>query len=249
MGTSKGYELPKGGDWEPLKDEATRFASAGGAGSTRPVDLLQSFVRTLGGSGRVSRGRGVGQTRSSGGHPARHVGRALVGFLADVSSEGLNVALERAGLAHLIGKSATDVCAGLADAFSEPGSTLDEHAARLALVRLNDEILGAAVTYEEVEAALNQQLDTDGVALLLARFFANYLYELFCRGFYERWVKKVGSAEATRLLKAVKDAIDWNLRARLQPRDLSTINWSGPEGARMAEDVMRETLEIFEVVP
>lgn len=155
--------------------------------------------------------------------------------------------MREVGLADLIGKPADEVSAGLLDALAEPGSTLDEHAARLALAKLNDELFKGAKTYEDAGRALSAAVDGQGLARLLGGFFGNYLYERFCRDFYENWIKKVGSSKAASSLKSIKDCIESSIKAKLAGRDLSRFRWRGREGLRLSEQVMQETLEIFEV--
>lgn len=150
-------------------------------------------------------------------------------------------------MSDLIGKPAEEVASGLLDALAAPGSTLDEHAARIALAKLNDELFKGAKTYEDVGRVLSAALDGPGLARILASFFGHYLYERFCRDFYETWVKKVGSSQAGRSLKSIKDCIESSLKAKLTGRDVTRVNWRGREGLRLTEQVMRETLEIFEV--
>jgi hypothetical protein len=161
----------------------------------------------------------------------------------------LDEALREAGLADLIGKTAGEVSAGLLDTLAGPSSTLDEHAARLALAKLNDELLKDAKSYEDVDRVLSAALDRQGLTRILAGFFGHYIYERFCRDFYEAWRKKVGQSQAARSLKSIKDCIESSLRAKLTGRDVTRVNWKGREGKRLTEQVMQETLEIFEVTP
>lgn len=262
MGTSKGYRMPTGGDWTPLKKDATQFANEGGQGPVSPQTLLRDYLAASGGARGLARGVGGGGARGVGagaqgggtssgggrtGRAAREVGRSVGGFLSSVASVGLEGALREAGLSDLVGRPAEEVSAGMLNALAEPGSTLDDHAARLALVKLNDELLRDALTYEDTERALSEALDGRGLAGILASFFGHYLYERFCRDFYENWVKKVGSSKATRLMKSIKDCIESSLKAKLVGRDVTRLNWKGREGLRLTEQVMRETLEIFEV--
>ena len=265
--------MPTGGNWTPLKREATRFVQgSGGDGPEpdapqRPVapeSLLRNYLHVLGGAKKLSQGTGggdsggtTGGTRKGGGgggrgggrtgRAARNTGRSLGGFLSSVSSVGLTEALREVGLSHLIGHSAADVSLGLLDTLAAPASTLDEHAARLALAKVNDEILGDAQTYAEVQTALTEILDNQGLTRVIANFFGEYLYQIFCRDFYEGWMKKVGASEAGRALKNVKDCIASALRARLVNRDLTKLDWRGREGLRITQSIMRDTLEIFEV--
>jgi len=249
MGTSKGYGMPTGGEWTPLKREATQFAGEGGQGPVSPQRLLRDYLGASGGARALARGTGGGGAGGGGrtGRAAREIGRSVGGFLSNVASVGLEGALREAGLDDLVGRPAQEISAGLLNALAQAGSTLDDHAARLALVRLNDDLLRDALTYEDSERALSEALDGQGLARILASFFGHYLYERFCRDFYENWVKKVGSSEATRLMKSIKDCIESSLRAKLIGRDVTRLNWKGREGLRLTERVMRETLEIFEV--
>lgn len=104
MGTSTGYNMPTGGDWTPLKREATKFVKDedGGSGNNpnpvSPEKLLSDFLRTYagggggstsggggggggsaGGRGRGGGGGGGGGGRGGGGGTGRSFGRAARG--------------------------------------------------------------------------------------------------------------------------------------------------------------------------
>jgi hypothetical protein len=260
MGTSKGYDMPSGGNWTPLKTDATSFVKNEGRGSVSSAKLLADYLRANGGARSMASGSGTG-TRPSGdgkkgdrggvgggGSAARSAGRKLGGFLSSVGAVGLDEALRDAGLVDLIGKPAKEVVSGLLDILAEPGSTLDEHVARLALAKLNDDLLRGAETYEDVERALSQALDQRGLAHILGSFFGHYLYERFCRDFYENWVKRVGSIQATRSLKSIKDYIELRIKAKLIGRDFAKVKWRTREGLRLSQQVLQDTLEVFEVI-
>jgi hypothetical protein len=263
MGTSKGYRMPTGGDWTPLKTEATNFVKDGGHGSVAPEKLLSDYLKANGGakfiahagsSGKGGSGSSGGAAGGSGGggggrggRAARNTGRNLGGFLSRVGAVGLDDALREVGLSSLIGKSAEDVSAGLLDVLAEPGSSLDEHASRIALAKLYDEMFKSARTYEDVGRILSTTLDSQGLAQILARFFGQYIYARFARDFYENWLAKEGPSRARASLKSIKDCIESSLKTKLVGRDLTRLNWRGKDGLRLTEQVMRETLEIFEV--
>jgi hypothetical protein len=256
MGTSTGYGMPTGGDWTPLKTDATQFVKDDGNGPISPAKLLRSYLRAHGGASGIARGdggraQGGGGRRGSGGpggSGARKVGRNIGSFLSAVGSIGLDGALREAGLVHLIGKPAAEVSAGLLDALSDPGSTLDDHAARIALAKLNDELLAGTETYEDVGHALAEVLDQQGLVSILARFFGYYVYERFCRDFYERWRKKVGAGQADRSLKSIKDYIQSRLQVELLGQDVMQMTWRGNEGMMLTEQILQDTLKIFEVM-
>ena len=250
MGTSKGYDMPTGGNWTPLKTEATRFAKDEGQGPVSAERLLGDYLRTNGGARALSRGRGNPGGSGRGGREgqaARAVGRKLGAFLSSVGSVGFDQALRELGLGDLVGRPTDEVAAVLLDTLAEPGNTLDDHAARLALANLNADLFRDAQTYGEAGRTLVEVLDAQGLARLLGRFFGHYLYERFCRDFYENWVRRVGASQAGRSLKVVRDCIDSSIRAKLIDRDLSRFTWRGRDGLRLTEEVMRETLEIFEI--
>jgi hypothetical protein len=247
MGTSTGYDMPSGGDWTPLKTDATNFVKNEGRGSVSPSKLLAEYLKANGGARAIASDGGSRSSGGGGGGAARSTGRALGGFLSSVSEVGLDQALHAAGLSELIGKPAKEVVSGLLDALAEPGSTLDEHAARLALAKLNDDLLRGADTYEDVELALSQALDQQGLGYIVASFFGHYLYERFCRDFYENWVKRVGSTQAARSLKSIKDYIESRIKAKLAGRDFGKVRWHTRDGLKLAQQVLQDTLEVFEV--
>lgn len=253
MGTSKGYDMPTGGDWTPLKLDATNFVKNEGQGSVSPGKLLANYLKANGGARSIASGVGPATGASAsgkhkaGGGPARRAGRALGGFLSSVGEIGLDAALRDVGLADLMGKPAKEVMAGLLDTLVEPGSTLDEHAARLALAKLNDDLLKGAETYEDVEHALSRAVDQQGISQILSSFFGHYLYERFCRDFYENWVKRVGSTQAARSLKSIKDYIVSRIKAKVVARDFKNVSWRTRDGLKLAQQVLQDTLEVFEV--
>lgn len=255
MGTSKGYGMPTGGAWTPLKNEASRFvkeiggASSGSANPTHasPKRLLGRYLEAFGGSRKVASGRGGG----TGGHVGRAAGRAggkLGGFLSGVSSQGLAATLREIGLSGLVGKSAADVASGLLDAFTDPANTLDDEAVRTALSQLLSEMLESAKTPEEVETVFSEIINERGVSRILADFFGKYLYRIFIRDFYEGWQKRVGAAQANQKLREVKDYILSSIKSKFAGEESTKRNWSGNDGLRLSQEIMNETLFVFAIV-
>lgn len=246
--------MPTGGEWTPLKRDFTRFAKGGETPNLNPQSLLQGFIGACGGSANIARGNGgTGGAGGGGvgggsgiGRAARGAGQNLGGFLSSVATVGLDEALRGAGLADLIGRPAREVTAGLVDALVGPASTLDDDAARDAFIDLNDELLKETKTYEEVKRVFSTMLDEAGITRLLMRFFANYVYRLVCRGFYEKLLKQEGLDKVGRTLKTIKGCIKSKLEARLSRRNVLRVKWNGAEGRRLTESIFLETLRIFE---
>ncbi len=242
MGTSKGYKMPSGGDWKPLKTEATDFAKNSEASLAVPRTLLRNYVKvrsTSGGSSLDARdGRAGSGTDSGSGGGGRRKGfsaavstaQRLGDFVSRVGEVGLGEALREAGLGDLVGKSASEIAGGLLDKVAGPASMLDQAAAREALVALNDDLLSEAETFEDVEEALTNAIDQGGLFEILLRFYGYYIYQCFCTDFYERFVKQVGSSRAAQSLKSVRDCIEAAIKAKLGKVDFKKFSWSGRDG-------------------
>lgn len=264
MGTSRGYKMPTGGNWTPLKNNATDFVQGNNGPTVSPRSIVRDFIRANGGFRGLSLGNGgqtpsVAGTRSGGGASGGRAGggpsrsamvgtaRNLGGFLSRVGEVGLAETLRERGLEDLIGKSSSQVSDMMLDEFAGPGSTLDNAVAREALADVRDEILQNAESFEDVEQALNQTLDDVGLFGVLASFFGSYVFRLFCRNFYEVWHKKVGDAKASKALREIRDYITSSLRAKLAARDLKSVNWKAQEGLKVTDEILKETLDVFGV--
>lgn len=270
MGTSRGYKMPKGGSWTPLKNDATDFVQGTGSKDVTPGNLVTDFVRASGGLKGLMRGngggappvgggngagssakRGGGGSRggggAGGGSAAIGTARNLGDFLTRVSEGGLENALRERGLGDVVGKSASEVTDTLMDEFAGPASTLDNALARESLAEIRDDILKDAMTFEDVERKLNAALDELGIFGILASFFGHYIFKMFCRNFYEEWVKKVGEAKASSGLGQIRYYITSSLRSKLAGRKVDKVDWKKNEGRQITENVLAETLEIFGV--
>jgi hypothetical protein len=261
--------MPAGGAWTPLKNDATDFVQGTGSKDVAPANLVTDFIRASGGLKGLMRGHGGnapsvgrdgiaagsgrrgggGRSGAGGGASSAAIGTArnLGGFLSSVGAVGLENALRERGLDDVVGKSASEVADTLLDEFAGPASTLDNALARESLAEVRDEILKDAETFEDVEKQLNAAIDELGIFGILASFFGHYIFKMFCRNFYEEWLKKVGDGKAMSSLNQIKDYITSSLRAKLAGRKVGTVDWKKSEGRQIAENVLTETLEVFGV--
>lgn len=266
MGTSRGYQMPVGGNWTSIKHDATALVQGSGNAEITPANVIGDFIRVNGGFRGMQKGHGggapSGQPRAKSGGLSGNISggasrgstsaaigaaRNLGAFLSRVGEAGFETALREQGLDALVGKSAVEISDALLDEFAGPASTLDNALAREALAEVRDELLEGAKTFEDVEAQLTTALDEIGLFGILATFFGEYIFKLFCRDFYEDWVKKVGSSKTRRQLNEMKDYITAALRAKLAGKKLSQSDWKGAAGSRLAESVLKDTLEVFGV--
>ncbi len=190
---------------------------------------------------------GTGGGSAGGTSAAVGTARNLGGFLSSVADVGLEKTLRDRGLESVVGKSASDVTDALLDEFAGPASTLDNALARESLAEIREEILSDAATFEDVEKELNAAIDELGIFGILASFFGHYIFKMFCRNFYEEWVKKVGEAKAGSSLKEIEEYIRSSVRTKLTGQKVTSADWKKDEGRQITENVLKETLEIFGV--
>jgi len=242
VGTSTSYSAPPA--WSDLKADVTRAATSGALNASTAAELVRSFVRHAGGVEGFARGAGGGGGGGvASGRAARSAASRLAGFLSEVGRSGLDVALRDAGWGDLVGRPVSEVLAALLDRLGGDASTIDAVDARMALARLEEQYFGAAATPEELEALLLAQVAN--IETVLRDFFGLYLYEVFCRIFFERLVQRVGDTRAHALLDQIRDFIVATLANRTGTRDVSSVDWAGAEGAAMTADIMETTLSVF----
>jgi hypothetical protein len=239
MGTSTSYSAP--GSWGPLKSEVTRAANAGSANASSAARIIGRYIHQNGGVSRMSGGAGSGGT--VGGSAGRAIAQRLGGFINTVGEVGLEEALRREGLAELVGRPAQEILAALLDRLGGPASTIDDVDARTALARLQEELLRDAKTAEDIERILKEQATS--LDALLRDYFGLYLFEQFCRVFFEQLVQKRGEPKALSFLSDIKEFIKATLINRVGRRVISKISWAGQEGARLCSEIMQATLAVF----
>lgn len=244
MGTSTSYSAPP--SWGGLKGEVTRIARSGSLTADKVRQLMQGFIKNSGGAstlaGRSGRGGHTGGIVASG-RAARGIASRLGGFISDVSSVGLENALRNAGWEDLVGRPVREILNALLDRIGGDASTIDDVDARMALSKLQEKYLAETATIEELEQQLTKQVDK--LDTVLQDFFGFYLFELFCRVFFERLVQRVGETRADSFLKDIANFINSTLANRTSDRDISQINWGGPEGEAITAEIMETTLNVF----
>lgn len=240
MGTSTSYDAPP--SWRNLKGDVTRAASDRPLTPASARKILRSFIAHNGGTRAVARGVGGGGVVARG-HAARRVASRLGGFISDIGRLGLDGALRNAGWSDLVGRSVQEIFHAIVDRLSGESSTLDDVDARMALSKLQEQYFAAATTPEELERLLNAQVDR--LDSLLQEFFGFYLYEVFCRVFFERLMQRIGEARAYSFLNEIRDFIRSTLANRATNLDLERVNWNGADGQAIVQDIMETTFSVF----
>lgn len=238
MGTSTSYSAP--GSWGTLKSEVTRAANEGSASPASAASIVGSYIQHNGGAARMS---GGGSGGTVGGGAGRAVAQRIGGFISAVSEVGLAEALRREGLAELVDRPVQEILAALLNRLGGPASTIDDVDARAALARLQEELLRDAQTPEDVEQVLRAQAVS--IDVLLRDYFGLYLFEQFCRVFFERLVQRRGESKALGFLDDIKEFIKATLVNRVGRRAISKISWAGQEGSKLCSEIMQATLTVF----
>lgn len=239
MGTSTSYDAPT--SWSALKAKITRAAGSGGISRETARNIIADHISNNGGArGWAHGGRrgGVGT-----GNTARQIAAGFGLFISTVGQVGLNEALRKSGLQHLVGQPVKLILDGLLVFLGGSGSAIDDVDARMALSHLRDKLLSEATSAEEVEKILQNQLNN--IDELLRDYFSFYLFEQFCRVYFERLEKNVGAAKAYSFLNEINDFLGATLHNRTFDRNLASIDWAGEEGKRLVTEIMQTTFEIF----
>ena len=144
MGTSANNTGGTGGGWTTFKRNATFFAQHGG--QARLAKTLGGFVAAMGGAAAGAAAATAGT----------QTGQSLGSFLAaSAGPQGLAGGLEAVGLESLVGQDRFAVLSELLNVLGGTGSTVEQQAARDALLDVLDDLLP-----EGDDAALDEvQLD------------------------------------------------------------------------------------------
>lgn len=236
MGTSANYSAPA--NWGPIKSTVTRAGSS--FTPTRMQGMVSSFVSGMRGAGRGGFGGGGGA--AGGGAPG--VAQGLGEFLSTVAESGLAAALRSVGLESLEGRGPEEIVLALLDVLCGPGSTIDAVDLRNALSALLEELLGGAATFAAAEQALGDQANS--LEQVITNLFGNYIFERFQTTMYAGLEAKIGAA-AVGCLESLRDYIRGQMQLEATRGDLTRLDWAGPPGAALVNDILERTFAVFSV--
>lgn len=242
MGTTTSYNAPTSPQWGNIKRKITRLASRDNLSPDDAKDILGSYIAASGGAEGIVGGRG---SISGGGRAVQSTARRIGGFFSAVSQVGLAQTLIQYGLGSLAGKSVADVIFMLLDALGGPSSTIDDVDARNAASDLFRELFEEAQNEADVKRILEQNSQGNLFADLLFRFFGYYLYEQFCRVFYDRLITRLDANRCQAFLDRIRDYILSALRLEVWNRDIAAIRWSGEDGKALADQILQGTFAVF----
>lgn len=239
MGTSADFSAPP--NWGGMKSDVTRSGHQP-LSPAKCQSLLRDYISQSGGARTISSGGG----QLGSGATARHAARSLGGFISSVGRDGLDSTLRANGLHDLIGGTVTEILLGIVSLCGGTDGDIDSVDARNALSETMDELCQNVATPEALEAILQGQVSLIALGSLLIAYFSNYLYQQFCRVFFAQLEKKHGLDGAALFLSSIKDFIHSSVKNETVGQDVSKVNWFGPDGERVAQTIMQNTLAVFE---
>lgn len=227
MGTSSSYSAPTTPAWRRAKNATSRYASGGGADyDLTPALPVARFVDALGGATEATREAQVG----------RAVAANFLGFAQDAATRGVGAALVEVGIADAVGLSADEVLQRIVDTLASGTTSLDETAAREALVDLLREMLQ---DNDDLDEAFGE-LDADDVFLLLQRFIAAYIFRRFAKALGDRLRARSESGPAARRREEeIRRFILAEVSIAFEDIDAETFDWRA-DGPNVVDRLMRE---------
>jgi hypothetical protein len=213
VGTSSSYSAPTTPEWRRAKNAASRYATGGGQGGGRLPSLpVARFIAALGGTTRAARDARVG----------RSVANGLLSFVRAASENGVNAALGESGLQDAVGLPADEALERLVDFLAADANTLDETAAREALIDVIRDLLG---DLEDLADAF-QNLDSDGVLEILNKFIAAYIFRRYAKALGDRFrANSLTGPAARRREEEIKRYIAAEVTIAIEQIDASSVNW------------------------
>jgi hypothetical protein len=230
MGTSSSYSSPTTPKWSRAKSATSRFASGGGGSGGRNVAVpIARFVEALGGAGAATRGATVG----------RAVAGRFINFAQIASERGFDAALRDIGLQDAIGLPTDEVLQRIVDSLAADSNTLDETAAREALVDIIRELLKGA---DDLEAALTG-LNEAAILDLLCRFISAYIFRRYMKALGDRLRAHAESADdARRRQNEIKRFISASVTIAFEQFDITSADWRS-HSEQMLDRLMREVFD------
>jgi len=234
MGTSKGYQPPKGYLWSNAKRAVSSMINSNFESS--------SIGKAVGQYNQAARqGGGGGSTRQQ---ALSTAGAKAANFFSIARSQGFSKALEEAGLSNLIGKSNEEIYSGLLDYFAGDGSSLDDAVVRDSMAELMKEMFLDVPEDKSFEEIINGTDMNKFVKDLITKF----IQKDFLMNFSEKIEAKCKNIEEYKKAeKQIKNFIKAKIDTKYSVEDLSKIDWRGSQGKTFIHDRCNEVLKVFEV--
>ena len=203
--------------------------------------VYKNLIKTGGGAKSITSGKsssiGKAGLKSSG---------KIAGFFSSVGSSGLQNALNNIGFGNLAGKSIQDVVDYLLLYCADSNTGMDDTAANKASCEVWNELAELAGNdLDKFEELLKDYVDGSGLSDLLCSFWGYYIFEHLSQRFQEKITQQKGESISTETFKIIKDDIMGQVKVLNQTRQVSKIDWKGPEGTKQIETIFQSIINII----
>lgn len=200
-----------------------RSATGGAASIVRFRALGRSYVRASGGA----------RTAASAAISGRAATARLGGVFAAGIRDGFAVIAERFDLQILVGQDAETILVEFIELLAPDGASVEEAAARRAIIETLDEVFLAFGVETDGLAALDR-LDAEAVVGIIMLSVVNYVnarlqFELVNR----LEAGRIPEADANRLMSEIRGFIRETVRYDFADVDVVAVDWEGPEGQQL----------------
>lgn len=228
---------PSSGPTRPWTSAKTRLGKVVQAGGTRESfrSAGRAYVRARGGSSGAARAARAGRRATA----------ALAGFLSSVTANGLGPTLERLELTSYVGRDAQQVFAAISNALAPAGASLEEAVARRAT---NEVLLGFYERFgiQENGLARLEAMSADDIRKAVEASISAYVYHRWLEELGEMIEQKVVSPlEAERIEGQMRDYVNEVVHLDLNNVDVVALDWKGPAGAKLIEDLYAQAYGVL----
>jgi len=223
-------------DLGPARRYIRQYAS--GAGLASLALAAGAYVTGMGGARNAARSARAG----------RRVTRRLGGFLSNVATRGVEAALDRLELGHLVGSSVEIVLAAVEDVLAPDGASIDEAAARNAMsATLKDVYQLYSLDGEDIYG-LNA-MDAEGVRSALHLYVTNYIFERLLNVMQEDLESQdLSEQQLIRAEHEIKSFTRETVKLELGDVDVLTTDWNGRQGERIVSEIYEQGYAIWEAM-
>lgn len=228
---------------DELEKQAKRYTNLLKRRDSHIKATYQRLVKIGGGSKNISSGNsakiGRAGLKSSG---------KLVSFFSNVSSNGLESALNQIGFESLEGKTVQDVIDYLITYCAADSAVgMDETAANKAVCEVLREIeADANDNLDNLDVLMKEYADGNMLSDILCNFFGVYIFEYLSERLEERIAQIRGEAVAKETFDLIKKDIMGRVARLNKERPLSKIDWAGEEGKKQIEEIFESIIKIEE---
>ncbi|MBL7555489.1 MAG: hypothetical protein JNM24_06670 [Bdellovibrionaceae bacterium] len=202
----------------------------------------ENFNKLGGGYVRAS---GGSKSASSSARSGKRVTTSVAGFFVSAVTQGLVKATQEYGLASFDNKNADTIAAEIIDVFAPAGATLEDAAARNALIATLKEFF-KEIDIENSGIEVFDKLTEGNIQKLIEISISNYINERLQIELLNRVERKTMSEkQANKICRQIKKFIAGSIKIDLKKKSLLEVNWKGSEGKRLIEQFFQQGYELL----